>query len=87
MLGPLTTRRLYPVSSYDTEVVFCVVSRHGGCILCRLTTRRLYSVSSHDTEDVFCVRSPRGGCVLERLTTQGRSRAVNAKRVSYVLFH
>jgi hypothetical protein len=48
MLDPLTTRRLYPVSSHDTEVVWC-----------RLTTRRLYAGSSHHAEVVCWSASQR----------------------------
>ena len=53
----------------EYEIVRCVLSHYGGCMLGPLTTRRLYAGSSHTTEVVCWVLSQRGGCMLGPLTT------------------
>ena len=45
----------------EHEIVCCVASQHGGCMLCLLTTRRLNAVSSYNAEVECCAVLQRGG--------------------------
>ncbi|KAG2304392.1 hypothetical protein Bca52824_033043 [Brassica carinata] len=57
----LGTRRLYGLSSRNTEVVWTFVQEHGGCMDFHPGTRRLYGLSSRNTEVVWTfVQEPEG---------------------------